>query len=469
MAQSDYDNILKGLNLIEESPATSGNAALRLVSDVDCYVAINGQKHSELVRRGEILELPVPATDSVMIFAETPDGTAHLMKSYDIVPGKTCNVVIELSERLAGKGTSAGPVGAGIDAVFITDMDCELLVNGQSLANLSAGVGTTFRLPIGESLVIARTLDDRASSEELLSIQGGGQKVINLKLKEQHDAARQAEEGARQQEEARKRAEEEARNKQEQEARLREEEDQLNRAAPDKSWTEPVTGMEFVWVPEGTFEMGCGDWAGECCDLEKPVHDVRLSGFWLAKYEVTRGQWLRIMGSLPRYERLFCGNRYSGKKFDNHPIACVNWHHTKEFISKLNALGPAKFRLPSEEEWEYAARSGGKREMYAGGDNIDQVAWYEGNSGDSIHEVGTKAPNGLGLYDMCGNVGEWCETVFDGYPNSSQIEPIDYEGDFARVVRGFPGEARTVRATFRYACFPGIDSGNIGFRLAMIG
>ncbi len=174
------------------------------------------------------------------------------------------------------------------------------------------------------------------------------------------------------------------------------------------TWRDPVTGMEFVWVSGGTYEMGCGFWTSDCGVFETPLHDVELRGFWLGNYDVTQGQWQKIMERNP--------SRYY--KGDNYPVERVSWDDANTFIAKLNAQGGSKFRLPTEAEWEYAARSGGRPEKYAGVDELGRIAWYSGNSGGSTHEVGTRAPNGLGLYDMSGNVAEWCADGFSTYDHS---------------------------------------------------
>ncbi len=169
-------------------------------------------------------------------------------------------------------------------------------------------------------------------------------------------------------------------------------------------WKEPVTGMEFVWVPGGCYEMGCGSWTNDCFSDEKPVHEVCVDGFWMGKTEVTQGQWKQVMGDNPA----------KFKNGDNYPFENATLPEIEKFIKKLSSLSTYayKFRLPTEAEWEYTCRSGGKPEKYAGGSDLNQVAWYNENSNRSTHAVATKAPNGLGLFDMNGNVHEW---VADNY------------------------------------------------------
>ena len=227
------------------------------------------------------------------------------------------------------------------------------------------------------------------------------------------------------------------------------------------TWTDPVTGMEFVQVPGGCYQMGCGSWSSDCRDNEKPVHEVCVDGFWMGRYEVTQGQWKRIMGSNP--------SRF--KKGDNYPVERVSWDDAKEFIKKLNAKsnGSYEFRLPTEAEWEYACRSGGKPEKYCGGSDVDSLAWYRGNSGKSTHPVGTKDPNGLGIYDMSGNIWEWCEDIYakDAYSKHNRNNPIYAGGGPNRVRRGGSWDSgpRSVRSADRFGNKPGFRYSSLGFRL----
>lgn len=213
-------------------------------------------------------------------------------------------------------------------------------------------------------------------------------------------------------------------------------------AAKSSAWQEPASGMEFLWVPGGCFQMG--DTFGSKASDEKPVHEVCVNGFWLAKFPVTQAQWTAVMGSNPAKFRDNAQN----------PVDSISWDDAKRFVVRLNALskGGEVFRLPTEAEWEYACRSGGKREMYAGGQDVGLVAWYEANSGGTSHPVGTREPNGLGLYDMSGNVFQWVEDMYekDAYAHHARNNPLQTTG-WGRVARGgyWGGEVNCARCTFR--------------------
>jgi len=172
------------------------------------------------------------------------------------------------------------------------------------------------------------------------------------------------------------------------------------------AFTDATTGMPFVFVKGGCYQMG--DTFGDGAPEEKPVHDVCVSDFYMGKHEVTQGQWKRIMGNNP--------SSFSGCG-DNCPVEHVSWNDAQNFIRRLNSQSGKRYRLPTEAEWEYAARSGGKREKWAGSGNeasSGDYAWYSSNSGSKAHPAGQKLPNGLGLHDMSGNVWEWCNDWYDG-------------------------------------------------------
>jgi len=224
-------------------------------------------------------------------------------------------------------------------------------------------------------------------------------------------------------------------------------------------WTEQVTGMEFIYVPEGTFMMG--DTFGEGHDNEKPVHEVQLDGFYIGKYPVTQGQWKKVTGNNPA----------KFQKGDDYPVEQVSWNDAQEFVRKLAKMNKGKYelRLPTEAEWEYAARSRGKKERYAGRNDIDTVAWYDKNSGGSSHLVGRKAPNGLGIHDMSGNVEEWCQDWYGDYPSDSVKNPKGSNSGSGRVLRGgcWCNSLGGCRSATRYGSSPGRRDYYLGFRLAL--
>jgi len=224
---------------------------------------------------------------------------------------------------------------------------------------------------------------------------------------------------------------------------------------------EPVTGMEFVLIPAGTFRMG--DAFGEGLEDETPLHEVRLSCFYLGKTPVTQGQWQQVMRTNPS---LF-------KKSPQHPVEQVTWGDVEAFIRGLTEMNAGKyqFRLPSEAEWEYAARSGGKDQKYCGGNDAEVVACYESNSNGSTQPVSQKAPNGLGIYDMSGNVWEWCRDVYHpkAYLNHAPENPVWAGAGTQRVIRGgsWNLDAWSVRCARRLGYPVDYYGPGLGFRLVL--
>ena len=210
---------------------------------------------------------------------------------------------------------------------------------------------------------------------------------------------------------------------------------------PGAAWKEPVTGMEFVWVPPGCFMMGSESGNAD----ERPVHEVCLDGFWLGKYEVTQDEWGALIGA--RKSHLT-----RGKKF---PVEGVSWEDTETYITNLNARSPHKFRLPSEAEWEYACRYGGTAQTYCGGSDPEPIAWYRSSRGNmfTTNAVGSKEPNALGLFDMSGNVGEWVWDWYDAgyYAKSAKQNPKGPAKGASHVLRGgsWINMVDRVRATAR--------------------
>ena len=222
--------------------------------------------------------------------------------------------------------------------------------------------------------------------------------------------------------------------------------------------TDEKTGMEFVFVKGGCYQMG--DTFGGGDGDEKPVHEVCVSDIYIGKFEVTQGEWEKIMGSNPSYFKK--GSRY--------PVEQVSWNDTQEFFRKMNSQPGKQYRLPTETEWEYAARSGGKLEKYAGfsdAPDLDLYAWYDKNAGDSTHPVGEKKPNGLGLYDMTGNVFEWVQDWKGNYSSSSRDNPKGPLSGTYRVLRGGSWNyiLRLLRATSRNHRPPDSRLNSYGFRV----
>ncbi len=218
----------------------------------------------------------------------------------------------------------------------------------------------------------------------------------------------------------------------------------------DGAITDAATGMKFVYIPAGCFEMGSADGEEGHENDEGPVHEVCVDGFWMSKYEVTQGQWQKIMG----------GNPANFQKGENYPVEQVSWDDAQGFIKKLNS-GTGKYRLPTEAEWEYACRANGSGK-YCGGDELDAAAWHDGNSGG-------KAANAFGLHDMSGNVWEWCADWYGEkyYASSPKDNPQGPDSGVHRVLRGggFFGSSQNCRAVDRFGDSPEFRVGLIGFPL----
>ncbi len=216
----------------------------------------------------------------------------------------------------------------------------------------------------------------------------------------------------------------------------------------------------MVYVEGGSFMMGAtadmGSWFEK---RERPVHRVNISSYNIGKYEVTQEEWQAVMGTNPSY--------FKGAK---RPVEHVSWNECQEFIRKLNMLTGKWFRLPTEAEWEFAAR-GGKHSRgykYAGSNDIDEVAWINKGDGHSkTRPVGQKQPNELGLYDMSGNVYEYCQDRFGNYDSSEQTNPVGSETDPRRIIRGgsYLGHEGFCRPSYREVCQP--DEKYYGLRLAL--
>ena len=224
-----------------------------------------------------------------------------------------------------------------------------------------------------------------------------------------------------------------------------------------------VNGVRFkmIAVAGGTFTMGATSEQKRPYDDEKPTHTVTLSDYYIGETEVTQELWAAVMGSNP--------SRFTGNM--QRPVECVSWDDCQTFIRKLNELTGANFRLPTEAEWEFAARGGrnSRGYQYSGKRKLGRVAWCYDNSSDTTHPVKTKSPNELGIYDMSGNVSEWCQDWWGDYSSSSQTNPTGPSTGSRRVYRGgsWSISARRCRSAYRRSNAP--DNGNmhLGLRLAL--
>ena len=240
-------------------------------------------------------------------------------------------------------------------------------------------------------------------------------------------------------------------------------------ASQDRTFTVGGVTFKMIAVDGGTFTMGATSEQGsDAYDYEKPAHQVTLSSYYIGETEVTQELWQAVMGSNP--------SDFSGSR---KPVENVSWDDCQEFIRKLNSLTGQNFRLPTEAEWEFAARGGNQSRgnKYAGSNTIDNVAWYYKNSyakGSSssdygTHNVATKQSNELGLYDMSGNVLEWCQDWYGNYSSSSQTNPMGPSSGSYRVGRGGSWilNARSCRVSLRIDYSPGNRNSYLGLRLAL--
>ena len=226
----------------------------------------------------------------------------------------------------------------------------------------------------------------------------------------------------------------------------------------DKVYTVKGVSFKMIAVKGGTFTMGATSeqTGADSEESELPTHSVTLSNYYIGETEVTQELWTAVMGSNPSY---FTRDM-------QRPVEQVSWDACQTFITKLNELTGETFRVPSEAQWEYAARGGNKSKgyIYSGSNTIDDVAWY---SSSTTHPVKTKAPNELGIYDMSGNVLEWCSDWYGSYSSAAQTDPTGPSTGLYRVKRGgsWGYHARACRVAFRYYG-ASVRIINMGVRLA---
>ena len=216
----------------------------------------------------------------------------------------------------------------------------------------------------------------------------------------------------------------------------------------------------MVAVEGGTFTMGATPEQGVADNDERPTHQVTLSSFSIGRYEVTQEVWRAVMGSNPA--------SFNGEKC---PVEFVSWNDCQSFIAKLNAMTDMQFRMPTEAEWEFAARGGNitRGYQFAGSNILNSVGWHSGNSGSRTKEVGQKSPNELGLYDMTGNLWEWCSDWYGSYSGNPQTDPTGPENGTSHVLRGggWNGGAKNCRISNRDGRLPDYSSDRLGLRLAL--
>ncbi len=219
--------------------------------------------------------------------------------------------------------------------------------------------------------------------------------------------------------------------------------------------------IEMILIEGGTFQMGSADDDESAERIEKPKHEVSVSDFQIGKYEVSQQLWENVMGTNPSQIK---GNAL--------PVTNVSWNDVQEFIKRLNKMTKKKYRLPTEAEWEYAARGGNQSQgfIFIGSNNSDSVAWHFDNSDKTPHEIGSKQPNELGIYDMGGNIQEWVNDWYDGYSNDSQTNPTGPKSSkIGKILRGgsYAILPEYGRPAWRCVSNPNFRSPLIGFRLAM--
>lgn len=251
-------------------------------------------------------------------------------------------------------------------------------------------------------------------------------------------------------------------------------------AQQDSNITITVGDVSFtmVYVEGGLFTMGCTPEQGwyDCENDEKPPHGVILSDYYIGETEVTQALWRAVMGTTISQQRDKCDSSWAVfEEGDDYPMYYVSWDDCQEFIARLDSITGLTFRLPTEAEWEFAARGGNKSEeyRYSGSNDIDSVAWYLERK-SHLHPVGQKKANELGLYDMSGNLQEWCSDWYERYrynadslrdPQGPEEAPIS----FKRITRGgsYITDANSCRVAFRFPYTYYFCNYFIGFRLAL--
>lgn len=246
--------------------------------------------------------------------------------------------------------------------------------------------------------------------------------------------------------------------------------------AANQDFTETAWGinMKMIWVEGGDFFMGCtSEQGGDCGSDEQNVRRVTVDGFYIGMLEVTQSQWEKVVGTSIYQQRSKANTSNTFGVGPDYPMYHVSWNEAMEFCRLLSNKTGRTYTLPTEAQWEYAARGGNKNESakYAGSNMIDAVAWYTDNSGSSTHIVGSKRANALGIYDMSGNVWEWCKDWYaNSYVSYDTNNPVGPSSGFDRVYRGgsWSNAASYCRVAFRGNGSPGGRSSALGFRVVCL-
>lgn len=245
--------------------------------------------------------------------------------------------------------------------------------------------------------------------------------------------------------------------------------------AANQDFTETAWGinMKMIWVEGGDFLMGCTSEQSDCDSDEQNVRRVTVDGFYIGMLEVTQAQWEKVVGTSIYQQKSKAGGSNTCGVGPDYPMYYVSWDEAMEFCRLLSNKTGRTYTLPTEAQWEYAARGGNKNEgaKYAGSNMIDAVAWYNDNSGSSTHIVGSKRANALGIYDMSGNVWEWCKDWYaDSYVSYDTNNPVGPSSGSHRVIRGgFCGNnASTCRVANRSYYSPGNRINEVGFRVVCL-
>lgn len=245
----------------------------------------------------------------------------------------------------------------------------------------------------------------------------------------------------------------------------------LNPPLINQTFTVNGVSFDMIAVEGATFTMGATAEQGSDADSdESPTHQVTLSSYSIGKTEVTQALWQAVMGK--SVSQIASENGWNTPGVgSNYPMYYISYEDCQTFIRKLNALTGKNFRLPTEAEWEFAARGGNNSRgyKYSGSNTLSNVAWYEYNSSHKTHPVATKVPNELGIYDMTGNVWEWCSDWYGSYSSSSQYNPTGPNSGSRRVYRGggLSSDARSCRVSYRFYNYPTLRFSSLGLRLAL--